>query len=149
MGHPRRRFTGAFNQSACREPTRPFSINKVTEPMITSAYFVSAFGAAVPAIVRFTATNLRKFGKALLAAMQASREREAARVIARHRDLIDPNTVIIFESARAPEAAARDAAERRDHLLAFGQAIPFQSTSRIVVPQINGHVMGRTWRGAQ
>src|SRR5262249_15378919 len=118
-----------------------------TRPMITNAYFIAAFGAAVPGILRFAAASLRRFGKALLAAMQASREREAMRVIMQHRHLFDDgDAVVTIEPDRAP--SARDS-ESRDDLLAFGQAIPFQSAARIVVPQINGHALGNTWRGAQ
>ena len=117
--------------------------------MITSGYLIVFLGAAAPAIIRAAARGLWKCGKALLAAMRTSREHEAMRVIVRHRDLIDPDAVIIFEPSRAPEAGARDTADRRDHLLTFGQTIPFQSTARPHVPRIGGRALGNTWRGAQ
>ena len=112
--------------------------------MITSAYLFACLAAAVPMIIRTVAAGLHKCGKALLAAMRETRRREAARVIARHHDVIDPDAVIIFEPDVTPEAA--DAADRRDELLAFGQAIPFQSAARIHhAPRVGG----RFWRGAQ
>jgi hypothetical protein len=113
--------------------------------MITSAYLFACLAAAVPMIIRVAAACLHKFGKALLAGMKESREREATHVIARHRDLIDPDAVIIFEPARTPEASAGQAADRHNDLLAFGQAIPFQSAVRISTPRITS----RSWRGAQ
>jgi hypothetical protein len=115
--------------------------------MITSAYLIACLSAAIPIIIRVVAARLHKAGKALLAAMKASREREAMRVIARHRDLIDANAVIIFEPDRAPEAGTQDAADRRDDLLAFGQAIPFQAAAQPHAPRLGGRALRATWRG--
>jgi hypothetical protein len=116
--------------------------------MITSAYLIACLSAAIPIIIRVVAARLHKAGKALFAAMKKSREREAMRVIARHRDLIDANAVIIFESDRAsPEAGTEDAADRRDDLLAFGQAIPFQAAAQPHAPRLGGRALRATWRG--
>jgi hypothetical protein len=118
--------------------------------MITSAYFVACLAAAIPAAIRFVARGAQRFGKALLAAMHESRKRQAAHELARYRDLIaDADTFGEIERTRALEAGTRDAADRRDDLLAFGQAIPFQAAARDAAPRIGARASGATWRGAQ
>lgn len=113
----------------------------------TSAFLLATLGAAIPSVIRRCASASRKFGRALLAALDASRVREAERYLARYHDLIaDPDTVAQIEPSPVREASAPDAADRRDELLAAGQCIPFQSAAR---PHHAPRIGGRTWRGAQ
>jgi hypothetical protein len=115
--------------------------------MVMSAYFIACLAAFIPAAVRFAAQGVRRFGKALFAAMHESRHRQAAHELARYRDLIaDANSFSKIE--QTPAAGTQDAADRRNDLLAFGQAIPFQSAARIHhAPRIGGRSSGATWRG--
>lgn len=119
--------------------------------MMTSAFLLASFGAALPSIIRRCASALERFGRALLGAMHASRAREAARYLAQSRDLnADVNTVADVEPTPVREASAPDAADRRDELLAAGQCIPFQSVARPHhAPRIGGRTLGSRWRGAQ
>jgi hypothetical protein len=119
--------------------------------MMSSAYLVACLAAAIPTAVRFLARSAVRFGKALAAAMHESRKRQAERELARWRDLVaDADTCGEIERTRALEASAQDAADRRDDLLAFGQAIPFQSAAHIHhASRIGGRTSQATWRGAQ
>jgi hypothetical protein len=122
--------------------------------MITTAFLLATLGAAIPALVRRSASALASFGRALLAAMHASREREAARHLARYRDLIvDADAPDEIKETQVPEAGNRSAATRRDEVLAVRQAIPFQPTAREAAPRIGGGPSrsdwSGSWRGAQ
>lgn len=108
--------------------------------MITNAYLLVCLGAALLRAGRIAAAGLCRFGAIALMAMKQSRARQAARMLERHRHLLD-GTSISFERLRD----ARAAASRNDDALGVAQPIPLHGVRRSAARRIGN----RSLRSAQ